>query len=120
MCWWHAVCSHSEQPFAHSTDSHRGERMSTSSARDTEREFVQSLGRGLAVLQVFSHERPSVTISEAAALTGLTRATARRILFTLERLGFVRADGRRYAPTPRVLAIGYAYLSSMDIWQAAQ
>ena len=94
--------------------------MSTSVERDSERDFVQSLERGLAVLQVFSHQRPSVTISEAASLTGLTRATARRILYTLEQLGFVRADGRRYAPTPRVLAIGYAYLSSMDIWQAAQ
>jgi IclR family pca regulon transcriptional regulator len=94
--------------------------MSTSAVRDAdERDFVQSLGRGLAVLQVFSRERPSVTISEAAALTGLTRATARRILFTLERLGYVRAEDRRFLPTPRVLAIGYAYLSSMDLWQAA-
>ena len=71
------------------------------------------------MLQLFSRERPAVTISEAAALTGLTRATARRILFTLEQLGYVRAEGRRFAPTPRVLAIGYAYLSSMDVWQAA-
>lgn len=80
---------------------------------------MQSLGRGLAVLQLFSRERPALTISEAAALTGLTRATARRILFTLEQLGYVRAEGRRFAPTPRVLAIGYAYVSSMDVWQAA-
>jgi IclR family transcriptional regulator, pca regulon regulatory protein len=71
----------------------------------------------LAVLQVFSHEHPSVTLSEAAALTGLTRATARRILLTLQDLGYVRAEGRRFLPTPRVLAIGYAYLSSMDTWQ---
>jgi IclR family transcriptional regulator, pca regulon regulatory protein len=71
----------------------------------------------LAVLQVFSREHPSVTLSEAAALTGLTRATARRILLTLQDLGYVRAEGRRFLPTPRVLAIGYAYLSSMDTWQ---
>src|SRR5919198_5524120 len=93
--------------------------MSTSIERDSERDFVQSLERGLAVLQVFSQTRPSVTISEAAALTGLTRATVRRILFTLERLGYVRAEDRRFLPTPRVLAIGYAYLSSIDLWQAA-
>jgi IclR family transcriptional regulator, pca regulon regulatory protein len=93
--------------------------MSTSSVRDAERDFVQSLGRGLAVLQQFSYQRPTLTISEAASLTGLTRATARRILFTLEQLGYVRADGRRFAPTPRLLGIGYAYLSSMDVWQAA-
>jgi IclR family pca regulon transcriptional regulator len=93
--------------------------MSTGSIRDTERDFVQSLGRGLAILQQFSHQRPTLTISEAASLTGLTRATARRILLTLEQLGYLRADGRRYAPTPRLLGIGYAYLSSMDVWQAA-
>jgi IclR family pca regulon transcriptional regulator len=95
--------------------------MSTSAKGDTERErdFVQSLGRGLAVLQVFSREHPSVTISEAAELTGLTRATARRVLFTLEQLGYVRSEDRRFLPTPRVLAVGYAYLSSMDVWQAA-
>jgi IclR family pca regulon transcriptional regulator len=85
-----------------------------------ERDFIQSLERGLAVLQVFSREHPSVTLSEAASLTGLTRATARRILLTLQDLGYVRAEGRRFLPTPRVLAIGYAYLSSMDTWQAAQ
>lgn len=85
----------------------------------TDRDYVQSLERGLAVLQVFSRERPAVTLSEAAAATGLTRATARRILLTLEHLGYVRADGRQFLPTPRVLAIGYAYLSSMDLWQAA-
>jgi IclR family transcriptional regulator, pca regulon regulatory protein len=94
--------------------------MSTTPGLDSERNYVQSLGRGLAVLQVFSRERPSVTISEAAALTGLTRATARRILFTLERLGYVRAEDRRFLPTPRMMAIGYAYLSSMDLWQAAR
>src|SRR5919108_414561 len=55
-----------------------------------------------------------------ASLTGLTRATARRILLTLQGLGYVRAEGRRFLPTPRVLAIGYAYLSSMDTWQVAQ
>lgn len=71
------------------------------------------------MLQVFSREHPSVTLSEAANLTGLTRATARRILLTLQDLGYVRADGRRFLPTPRVLAIGYAYLSSMDTWQVA-
>jgi IclR family transcriptional regulator, pca regulon regulatory protein len=88
-------------------------------ATRTERDFVHSLERGLAVLQVFSPEHPSVTLSQAATLTGLTRATARRILLTLEQLGYVRAEGRHFVPTPRVLGIGYAYLSSMDQWQAA-
>jgi IclR family transcriptional regulator, pca regulon regulatory protein len=86
----------------------------------TDRDFIHSLERGLAVLQVFSREHPSVTLSEAASLTGLTRATARRILLTLEQLGYVRSDGRRFLPTARVLGIGYAYLSSLDLWEAAQ
>jgi len=86
----------------------------------SERHFIQSLARGLAVLQVFSRQHPAVTLSEAASLTGLTRATARRILLTLEELGYVRTEGRRFLPTPRVLAIGYAYLSSLDLWEGAE
>jgi IclR family pca regulon transcriptional regulator len=71
-------------------------------------------------MRVFSRDQPSVTLSEAAGLTKLTRATARRILLTLEQLGYVRADGRRFVPTPRMLDIGYAYLASLDLWAAAQ
>jgi len=89
-----------------------------SSAED--RNFIRSLERGLAVLQVFSHEHPSLTLSETAALAGVTRATARRILLTLERLGYVRPDGRRFSLTPRVLRLGYAYLSSLGLWQIAE
>lgn len=84
------------------------------------RDFIQALGRGLAVLGVFSREHPSVTLSEAAELTGTTRATARRILLTLEQLGFVSSRGRRFAPTPRLLGLGYAYLSSLDLWDVAE
>ena len=83
-------------------------------------DYIQSLERGLAVLRVFSHEHPTVTVSEAAELAGVTRATARRILLTLERLGYVSSDGRRFAPAPRLLSIGYAYLSSLDLWDVAE
>jgi IclR family pca regulon transcriptional regulator len=89
-------------------------------SRITDRDFVQSLERGLAVLQTFSRERPSLTLSQAAELSGLTRATARRILLTLERLGYVRSEGRHFVLTPRVLRIGYAYLSSLDLWEVAE
>lgn len=85
-----------------------------------ETQSVQALERGLAVLQVFSREHPSLTLSEVARLTGITRATARRILLTLERLGHVRSDGRRFTLTPRVLALGWAYLSSLDPWEVAR
>jgi IclR family pca regulon transcriptional regulator len=83
-------------------------------------DFIQSLERGLAVLRVFSHDHPAVTVSEAAELAGVTRATARRILLTLEQLGYVSSDGRRFAPAPRLLSIGYAYLSSLDLWDVAE
>ena len=81
---------------------------------------LQSLERGLAVLQVFSKENPRLTLSDVARLTGVTRATARRILLTLQHLGFVRADGRLFSLTPRVLSLGFGYLSSLNLWDIAQ
>jgi IclR family pca regulon transcriptional regulator len=87
----------------------------------TERsQSLQSLERGMAVIQVFSRERPALTLSEVARLTDMTRATARRILLTLENLGHVRSDGRLFHLTPRVLSLGWAYLSSLDLWEVAQ
>jgi IclR family pca regulon transcriptional regulator len=83
-------------------------------------ETLQGLERGLAVIQAFSHERPSMTLSEVARQTGISRATARRILLTLEALGFVRCDGRDFALSPRVLSLGWAYLSSLNLWEIAQ
>ncbi len=83
-------------------------------------EFVQSLERGLKVIRCFDAEHPRLTLSEVAALTGLTRATARRLLLTLDELGYASTDGRRFSLTPRVLDIGYAYVSSLNIQQIAQ
>jgi IclR family pca regulon transcriptional regulator len=81
---------------------------------------LQSLERGIAVIQVFSRERPALTLSEVARLTGITRATARRILLTLQEVGHVRSDGRLFSLTPRVLSLGWAYLSSLNLWETAQ
>jgi IclR family pca regulon transcriptional regulator len=83
-------------------------------------QFLQSLERGITVIQVFSREHPALTLSEVARLTGMTRATARRILLTLEKLGHVRSDGRLFSLTPRVLTLGWAYLSSLNLWEVAQ
>ena len=96
--------------------------MSTvSTDRKSERnQSLQSLERGMAVIQVFSRERPALTLSEVARLTDMTRATARRILLTLEKLGHVRSDGRLFSLTPRVLTLGWAYLSSLNLWEVAQ
>ena len=83
-------------------------------------DFVQSLDRGLAVIRCFSSERPSLTLSEVAERTGLTRAAARRFLLTLQELGYVGSSGRQFSLRPRVLALGYAYLSSFSVAQIAQ
>jgi IclR family pca regulon transcriptional regulator len=90
------------------------------SSRSPAAEYVQSLERGLAVIQAFSRDRPSMTLAEVAREAGLTRATARRLLFTLQQLGYARFDGKRFALTPKVLDIGYAYLSSLDLTSIAQ
>jgi IclR family pca regulon transcriptional regulator len=83
-------------------------------------EFVQSLERGLAVIKSFSRERPALTLSEIADLTGLTRAAARRFLITLRDLGYVGSDGRLFSLRPRVLELGYSYLSSLPVWEVAK
>jgi IclR family pca regulon transcriptional regulator len=82
--------------------------------------FVQSLERGLAVIRAFDGEHPQLTLSEVARRTGLTRAAARRFLLTLAELGYVRTDGRLFSLRPRVLELGYAYLSSMSLPEVAR
>ena len=71
------------------------------------------------MLACFSERRPVMTISTVAAESGLTRATARRILHTLVQLGFVAADGDHFRLTPRVLSIGHSYLSSLALPELA-
>lgn len=79
--------------------------------------FVQSLARGLDVIRAFDAEHHSMTLTEVAKLTGLSRATARRFLLTLADLGYVRTDGKRFELTAQVLQLGYAYLSSHSLPQ---
>jgi IclR family pca regulon transcriptional regulator len=85
-----------------------------------EPDVIDSVEKALRVLQAFSAEHPSLTVSEAADLTGLARATARRVLLTYVQLGFAETDDRRFRLTPRVLRLGYGYLSSLPIWERAQ
>jgi IclR family pca regulon transcriptional regulator len=82
--------------------------------------YVQSFARGLAVIRSFSATAPQQTLSEVAQATGLTRAGARRILLTLEGLGYVESEGRRFALTPKILDLGFAYLSSLPLWNLAE
>ena len=83
-------------------------------------DFIQSLERGLLVINSFSDEYPGQTLSEVAERTGLTRATSRRVLLTLAELGYVDQRGRSFSLTPKVLDLGYSFLSSFRVVELAQ
>jgi IclR family pca regulon transcriptional regulator len=83
-------------------------------------DYVQSLARGLQVLRAFDHDHPSSTLSGVAERAGLSRAVVRRSLLTLQHLGYVALRGRSFYLTPRVLELGYSYMSSLDITELAQ
>lgn len=82
--------------------------------------YVQSFARGLSVIRAFNASRPAQTLTEIAQASGLTRAGARRILLTLVGLGYVQADGRLFRLTPKILDLGFAYLTSMPFWNVAE
>ena len=82
--------------------------------------YVQSFARGLAVIRSFSAQSPRQTLSEVAGRAQLTRAGARRILLTLQTLGYVQSDGKLFRLTPRILDLGFAYLSSLPLWNLAE
>ncbi|MGZ6570770.1 MAG: IclR family transcriptional regulator domain-containing protein [Solirubrobacteraceae bacterium] len=83
-------------------------------------DFVQSLERGLAVIRAFDAEHRELALSDVARATGLTRAAARRFLLTLVKLGYVNFADGRFSLRPRVLELGYAYLSSLTLPEVAQ
>ena len=82
--------------------------------------FVQSFARGLAVIRSFSAQSADQTLSEVAERTGLTRAGARRILLTLQSLAYVEQHDKRFRLTPKILDLGFAYLSSLPLWNLAE
>src|SRR3984957_5515292 len=102
-------------------DSPRSDDASPRSDDDSPRnsDFVQSLDRGLAVIRAFGPDREKLSLSEVARATGLTRAATRRFLLTLVKLGYVRNDGREFSLRPRVLELGYAYLSGLALPEVA-
>jgi IclR family transcriptional regulator, pca regulon regulatory protein len=83
-------------------------------------DFIEALARGLEVLRCFRPGRRVSTLSEIAADTGLARPTVRRILLTLEALGYVRPADRGYMLRPRVLELGMAYINALDRWEVAR
>ena len=84
------------------------------------RDYVQSLARGLSVLRVFDAEHATMSLAGIAARSGLSRAAARRLVLTLQHLGYVRALGREYALSPRVLELGFGCLGSLRLTDLAQ
>lgn len=84
------------------------------------RDYVQSLARGLSVLRAFSQEYPRMNLSQVAERTGLSRAAARRLLLTLQHLGYIRADGRTFTLSPKVLELGYCYLGALNLTDLTQ
>jgi len=87
---------------------------------ETGPDFIEALARGLDVIRAFEPKRPTMTLSEVAAATGLARPTARRMLLTLEELGYIRTAQGGFALTPRVLELGMAYIGSTSIWEIAR
>lgn len=82
--------------------------------------YVQSFARGLSVIRSFNAERPAQTLTDVAEATGLTRAGARRILLTLHTLGYVETEGRLFRLTPKILELGFTFLTSLPFWNLAE
>jgi IclR family transcriptional regulator, pca regulon regulatory protein len=88
--------------------------------RGTGPDFVEALARGLDVLACFDADHRTMSLSQVAAAAGLARPTARRLLLTLEELGFVRSAGGGFELTPRVLTLGMAYVGALGLWDIAR
>lgn len=84
--------------------------------RDSSPDFIEAIARGLDVIRCFNVSNPSMTLSEVAVASELPRPTARRILITLEQLGYVRSGEQGFMLTPQVIELGMAYIGSTNIW----
>ena len=88
--------------------------------RDTSPDFIEALARGIDVIRAFQPRQPVMSLAAVAAATGLARPTARRILLTLEQMGYVRAANGGFELTPRVLDLGMTYVLSRNLWEVAR
>jgi IclR family pca regulon transcriptional regulator len=88
--------------------------------RDTSPDFIEAIARGLDVIRAFGPGQPSMSLAAVSAATGLPRPTTRRILLTLESLGYIRASAGGYELTPRVLDLGMSYVLSRGLWDVAR
>lgn len=85
-----------------------------------EKEYVLGLEKGLAIIEAFDIKNGPLTLTEAAEITGHTRASTRRSLLTLQRLGYVESSGKQFRLAPRVLRLGHAYLTSTSLARTVQ
>jgi IclR family transcriptional regulator, pca regulon regulatory protein len=83
-------------------------------------DFVESLARGLDVLRAFDEHHRALSLAEVATATGLARPTARRLLLTLEELGYVRSLDGTFTLTPKVITLGTSYVASLGLWEVAR
>jgi IclR family pca regulon transcriptional regulator len=83
-------------------------------------DFVEALARGLDILASFDAAHPTMSLSEVAAATDLARPTARRLLLTLQEMGYVRSVDGRFQPTPKVIGLGMSYVSALGLWDIAR
>lgn len=86
---------------------------------NVKKDVVASFVSGLQVLRSFSVQRPVMNLSTVAEEAGLTRAAARRYLLTLCDQGYAKFDGKNYSLTPRVLELGFSYISSLGLSDVA-
>jgi IclR family transcriptional regulator, pca regulon regulatory protein len=84
------------------------------------RDLIDSLGRGLRVIEAFNEDHPRLSASEAATLTGISRTAARRNLLSLVHFGYAASDGKRFWLTPRVLRLGQSYLGAARLPRLVQ
>ncbi len=88
--------------------------------RDTSPDFIEALARGLDVIRAFQPRQPVMSLAAVANAAGLARPTARRILLTLEEMGYVRPVTGGFELTPRVLELGMSYVLSRNLWEVAR
>lgn len=79
-----------------------------------DKDFLATFARGLEVIRSFDAQTPAMTLTEVAKKNDLSRASARRFLLTLQKLGYVSSDGKQFRLTARVLDLGYSYLSTLN------
>lgn len=110
-------CSHTEQM---EEMMEKGAKVSQDERSAEDKEYVAGLEKGLAIIEAFGIRNGLMTLSEAADITGHTRASARRSLLTLQRLGYVESDGKYFRLAPRTLRLGHAYVTSTALPKLVQ